>query len=88
MYFRYDSDKSRCSETTSRSTKAAVVLVTSIVVPVLVVAALFLAYFIWRAKRKPHGVHPVALIYYHAWKLLVYVYMFVIFHTCVASFYS
>jgi hypothetical protein len=42
------------------------------VVPVLVVAALFLAYFIWRAKRKPHGVHPVALIYYHAWKLLVY----------------
>ncbi|XP_039803901.1 probable LRR receptor-like serine/threonine-protein kinase At1g51860 [Panicum virgatum] len=54
LILRYDSDKSRCSKTTSRSTKAAVVLVTSIVVPVLVVAALFLAYFIWRAKRKPH----------------------------------
>ncbi|XP_025802351.1 probable LRR receptor-like serine/threonine-protein kinase At1g51810 isoform X2 [Panicum hallii] len=52
LIFRYDSDTSACDKRTSSSRKNAAVLITSVVVPVLVVAALFLACFIWRAKRK------------------------------------
>ena len=62
MYFRYDSDTSACDKRASSSRKNAAVLITSVVVPVLVVAALFVACFIWRAKRKSNGVHPVALV--------------------------
>ncbi|CAO2153087.1 unnamed protein product [Urochloa humidicola] len=52
LTFRYDSDTSTCDKRTSPSRKKIAVLVTSVVVPVLAVAALCLAYFIWRAKRK------------------------------------
>ena len=62
MYFRYDSDITACDKRTSPSRKNAAVLITSVVVPVLVMAALFLACFIWRAKRKSNGLHPVALV--------------------------
>uniref|UniRef100_A0A0A8Y7W3 Protein kinase domain-containing protein n=1 Tax=Arundo donax TaxID=35708 RepID=A0A0A8Y7W3_ARUDO len=54
LIFRYDSDKSIYNKTIGPSRKRAVVLVTSVVVSVLAVAVLFLAYFIWRAKRKPN----------------------------------
>ncbi|RLM86685.1 putative LRR receptor-like serine/threonine-protein kinase [Panicum miliaceum] len=48
----FDSDTSACDKRTSPSRKNAAVLITLVVVPVLVVAALFLACFMWRAKRK------------------------------------
>ncbi|KAG2642966.1 hypothetical protein PVAP13_2KG291100 [Panicum virgatum] len=57
LIFRYDSDTSACDKRTSSSRKNAAVLITSVVVPVLVVAALFVACFIWRAKRKSNDDH-------------------------------
>ncbi|TVU09277.1 hypothetical protein EJB05_42738 [Eragrostis curvula] len=49
----YDSDENMCNQTLKSSRKREVVLITPVVVSVLVMAALFLAYFIRRAKRKP-----------------------------------
>lgn len=43
------------------SRKNTIILVALVVVAVLFVFAIFLAYFIWRAKRKTTGVHPGAL---------------------------
>ncbi|CAL5081063.1 unnamed protein product [Urochloa decumbens] len=60
LIFRYDYDTSTCDKRTGSRKKIAV-LVTSVVVPVLVVAALFLAYFFWRAKRKPNDDHTEKL---------------------------
>ncbi|TVU09276.1 hypothetical protein EJB05_42737, partial [Eragrostis curvula] len=51
LMLRYD--ENMCNQTLKSSRKRAVVLITSVVVSVLVMAALFLAYFIRRAKRKP-----------------------------------
>ncbi|XP_062199184.1 probable LRR receptor-like serine/threonine-protein kinase At1g51810 isoform X2 [Phragmites australis] len=54
LIFRHDPDESMCNERISPSRKRALVLVTAVVVCVLVVAGLFLVYFIGRAKRKPN----------------------------------
>ncbi|CAL5064751.1 unnamed protein product [Urochloa decumbens] len=61
LIFRYDSGTSACDKRTGPSRKKISVLVTSVVVPVLVVAALFLAYFFWRAKRKSNDDHTEKL---------------------------
>ncbi|TVU09247.1 hypothetical protein EJB05_42701 [Eragrostis curvula] len=53
LILRYDSDENMCNQTLKSSRKREVVLITPVVVSVLVMAALFLAYFIRRAKRKP-----------------------------------
>ncbi|XP_062193810.1 probable LRR receptor-like serine/threonine-protein kinase At1g51810 isoform X2 [Phragmites australis] len=56
LVFRYESDGHMCDKTISTSKSMsknrAVVIAISVVVPVLVVALLLLAFFIWREKRK------------------------------------
>lgn len=56
--FRYLSDGDKCNTTVTPSpsrNRSAVMLAVSIVAPVLVVAILFLAYLIWRAKKRPNS---------------------------------
>ncbi|XP_062193803.1 probable LRR receptor-like serine/threonine-protein kinase At1g51810 isoform X4 [Phragmites australis] len=53
LVFRYGSDGHMCNKTISTSKNRAVVIAISVVVPVLVVALLLLAYFVWREKGNP-----------------------------------